>query len=114
MVITNFTTYYQQVLNETFDMDSYDPYLKIKRGQPCFFKLINLLGSQNKALVEYNNFIEYIVGNYWTQFVVQGFFMQNVDYDSVFNSSNSGQQIQKMKLYTQKVNFRLKLVLYHI
>jgi hypothetical protein len=104
MVITNFTTYYQQVLNKTFDIDSYDPYLKIKRGQPCLFKLINLLGSQNQALVDYKNFIEYIVGNYWTQFDMQGFFMQNVDYDSVFNSSNAGYQIQKMKLYTQKVS----------
>lgn len=103
MVMGNVTTYYSQVLNGTFNMDTYEPFLKIKSGQPCYLKFVNLLGSENQVLVDYKSFIDNIVGNYWTQFDRQGWFMLNVDYENVWNSSDAGIQIQKMRFYTQKI-----------
>ena len=101
LITTNFTTYYEQILNGTFDIDTYTPWLKIKRGRPCF--LIKFKSDPEQELVDYQSFIDHIVGNYWTQVDVQGYFMQHIDYENVWNSSNLSFQIQKMKLFTSKV-----------
>jgi hypothetical protein len=60
--------------------------------------------NQTERTTDYSSsFIEHVIGNYWTQLDLHGLFMQKVNYQSVWNSTNVGFQIQQMKLFTQQV-----------
>ena len=105
----NISTYYEQILNGTFDIDTYAPQKWanakfVSKGK--FFKMLSLddPAESNETLIDYNSFIDTIVGNYWKLIDPQGTYMRTIDYDCFWNGTNVGSQVQQMKLYTQRIS----------